>query len=458
MNAPSSFIQANYPSEKANLLEPIAGPTAETVNAQAAQRPVSGKFDYALRGGYGNTAMGVMRDIEKKKVMKSLQNKYENLVAKGERGADDVIESAVQNYGEGVREYVPPKEYFYDPATGQFLAHKYFESAYVGVQKYKEAKARLDAEEAEKERGRKLVEAAQTHAKTLGDEAAKTGSKIYQEDYVGSALQQPYAQEKGAYEAINQFKDAYQSRKDDELLLLRKEANRARERALLSAGSKANADLVDKRLKQLDDMADQLGDDVTRLTTLAGGYNDDIQRAEKDIEEATKKITDPRDGLDYKLSQPYYNEEKKAAFKKERDRLAAEIEKKRGKVGSLMSEQQGIRDRIKEINEGQLADVKNAYREYISSNGSTGTVTRTIKDVTPEPIAPPAPGAATPPAAPAPRPATPPAAPIQTPPPAGGMRTPAPAGAKRISSQAEFDALTSGTYFIGPDGKTRRKP
>lgn len=40
----------------------------------------------------------------------------------------------------------------------------------------------------------------------------------------------------------------------------------------------------------------------------------------------------------------------------------------------------------------------------------------------------------------------------------GAGATPAQGGPVRISSDAEYEALPSGTTFVGPDGKTRRKP
>ena len=40
----------------------------------------------------------------------------------------------------------------------------------------------------------------------------------------------------------------------------------------------------------------------------------------------------------------------------------------------------------------------------------------------------------------------------------GGALAPAAGGVVTITSDAEYEALPSGTTFIGPDGKTRRKP
>jgi hypothetical protein len=40
----------------------------------------------------------------------------------------------------------------------------------------------------------------------------------------------------------------------------------------------------------------------------------------------------------------------------------------------------------------------------------------------------------------------------------GTQEAPAQGGPVRISSDAEYEALPSGTTFVGPDGKTRRKP
>jgi hypothetical protein len=42
--------------------------------------------------------------------------------------------------------------------------------------------------------------------------------------------------------------------------------------------------------------------------------------------------------------------------------------------------------------------------------------------------------------------------------PAGAGPAPADTGPARVASDADYNALPSGTVFVGPDGKTRRKP
>jgi hypothetical protein len=124
----------------------VGGVNAPSMNSQSA--PISSRAEFAARGGIGNTARGMMQQAEQQMRLKEYQKTYEKYLAMGEKGADVAYQEAVGTYGEQVKEYVPPKEFFYDE-KGVFLPHQYAKAVYVGVQKYKEdmGKAKAKAEE-----------------------------------------------------------------------------------------------------------------------------------------------------------------------------------------------------------------------------------------------------------------------------------------------------------------------
>jgi chromosome segregation ATPase len=386
MNAPDTFIQANYPQGDP-MLEPIGGTTAQSVNQQAAQIAPKNKLDYYMRGGLGNTARQSIQNVEKRRALRDIQKKFQDLVSKGESSADQFLSEVKQRYP-NADEYIPPKDIFVDPATGQFKAYDWFKSAYVGYEELK----KKEKEEKEKQRKKDLIGSVQQHAQGVQEGAAQTGSQVFREDYRGSALQQPFAQEEGAFDVVGEYEKAYQSKKDDEALLLRKEANRIRELGLSMAKNKEDADLVDKRLKQIVAQHEMVGDNISQAEKQSEGHRKDRDRVQQEV-----------DTLEKKLGQAWYNEEQKAQF-------AKQLEEKRRRVGQIQSLVEKQDQKLLDLNES-MVDIKNAYREFIASNGGTGTVTSTIKQVTetpPEPIAPPSPAPAAQPAQPS-APVAPPA-------------------------------------------------
>lgn len=130
--------------------ETVSGPTARTVNS-ASSVPRS-RAEFLARGGIGNTAVEAVNKAEKKKRRKQYESAYMNLLEQGERGADALYEDAVRKYGEEVKEWVPPKTFFYDKKTGAFMPHEYAKKVLVGVQKFKEDKKTREAALAEEQR------------------------------------------------------------------------------------------------------------------------------------------------------------------------------------------------------------------------------------------------------------------------------------------------------------------
>lgn len=119
--------------------ETIAGPSAATVNTPSqsqSQLPVTAGSFYA-RGGLTNTAKNIVNNITRDRQYRESQGKYEQLLAAGERGADNLYNEAIQTYGDQIKNWIPPKIFFYDN-DGVFMPHKYAQSVYLGLLKFEE--------------------------------------------------------------------------------------------------------------------------------------------------------------------------------------------------------------------------------------------------------------------------------------------------------------------------------
>jgi hypothetical protein len=132
--APESFVGTNMPDY---------APTTE--DAQFRGPMPQTKAEMLIRGTAGEGVRSSVATVMRKKFQMDLQKEFESLMSRKEAGANDMIRSAVENYGNGVIAYLPPKELFYDMDTGAFMPYKYAQAVYVGVQKYKGIKGRSDA-------------------------------------------------------------------------------------------------------------------------------------------------------------------------------------------------------------------------------------------------------------------------------------------------------------------------
>lgn len=128
------------PSTMTPALQPPAGVSAQGV-AQASKLRIPGSMsEFYARGGLENTYRTAQADIKKQRVMQNIKRSFEELLKKRERGADIVIADAVKVYGEGARSFLPPKDLYYDPKTGQFDAYKWMERAYIGLEELEKQK------------------------------------------------------------------------------------------------------------------------------------------------------------------------------------------------------------------------------------------------------------------------------------------------------------------------------
>jgi hypothetical protein len=108
------------------------------------------KVDYAIRGGRGNTAMNAIKQAKQTKKRNTIKRMYEDLISRREQGAKILYDDAVNVYGDGVKEFIPPMDLYYND-EGLFEPHKYAKSVKVGLDKYKEARAKQEEELRKKE-------------------------------------------------------------------------------------------------------------------------------------------------------------------------------------------------------------------------------------------------------------------------------------------------------------------
>lgn len=178
-------LQMEMDEVKDNIPFPtISGTTAQSVNQQAPAPTTMAGF--AARGGIGNTAKqtanGIYSEIEKKRLKKM----YEEYLLAGERGADTLYNDAIQTYGEGIRDWIPPKQFYYDE-KGIFLPDKYAQSVFVGTQKFKLEQAKqqkLLEEQARKRQEAQIVGQSIGAAKSPQEAAATAGmAGVNPQDY-----------------------------------------------------------------------------------------------------------------------------------------------------------------------------------------------------------------------------------------------------------------------------------
>jgi hypothetical protein len=134
-SAGDDLAKAQSDTKQPLPFQTITGPTLQSANQNPQQAPSSAEF--FARGGLSNSVKQIANEVTGQNRIKVYQNAYERLLQMGEQGADLVYDDAVKTYGEDVKEWIPPKMYFFDD-KGTFMPHKYAQSVYVGIQKFKE--------------------------------------------------------------------------------------------------------------------------------------------------------------------------------------------------------------------------------------------------------------------------------------------------------------------------------
>jgi hypothetical protein len=109
--------------------------------------------DFNARGGISSTYKNTYNNLVAQKRQKEVQKNYEKLLLGGEQAADAAYNDFVKAYGDEIKGWIPPKDLFYDDKTGAFLPHKYYESMYVGKQKFLENKSGESKAQLEKDKG-----------------------------------------------------------------------------------------------------------------------------------------------------------------------------------------------------------------------------------------------------------------------------------------------------------------
>jgi len=114
------------------------------------------KAAFFARGGITNTINEMRNNAVKEQREAAIKQGYEKLLQGNTKAADAVYQAyskRIQDMGGNPEDWIPPKELFYDPQTGYFLPHKYYEAVYVGAKKFEEDKLnrdKLSREEADK--------------------------------------------------------------------------------------------------------------------------------------------------------------------------------------------------------------------------------------------------------------------------------------------------------------------
>jgi len=111
--------------------------SAQAMNQASAQQPPQTMFDFYNRGGLGATIDVATQQQAQKQGRAAMQKQYEDLLAKGEKAGDAIYSSAVKKYGDGIKEYIPPKDLYYDQKSGEFDGHEYAKHVFIGIEKFR---------------------------------------------------------------------------------------------------------------------------------------------------------------------------------------------------------------------------------------------------------------------------------------------------------------------------------
>lgn len=203
----------------------VNGPSAQTINSGSSNMS---RASFYARRGLNNTAKNIVNNIQKDKKIREDKAAYENYLAAGERGADNLYNEMVKTYGEDIKQWIPPKELFYDN-DGVFSPHKYAQSVFLGFLKYNEKLEKL--KELQRKKGEfQTISGAIANAQSPQEAAATIAAQgINPEDYsksyqtiptIGDRSAVQLNQEKMSTEKSNQElkraqADWYRRRKDN---------------------------------------------------------------------------------------------------------------------------------------------------------------------------------------------------------------------------------------------------
>lgn len=121
------------------------GITADEVTANSPKPQSIAAF--RARGGITNTINQMRNNAIQEQREAAVKTGYEKLLQGNTRAADAVYQAysaKIKEAGGNPEDWIPPKDLFYDPQTGYFLPHKYYEAVYVGAKKFEEDKLNKD--------------------------------------------------------------------------------------------------------------------------------------------------------------------------------------------------------------------------------------------------------------------------------------------------------------------------
>jgi len=140
--------------------EAISGMTEREPNVTAkgvlanAQQPQSFAA-FTARGGVRGTVDDAVNARLKQQRFRQQQRVFENLLEQKQKGAQDAYNQAITAEPR-LKEWIPIPELFVDEKTGGFMALKYYEAFYRGLQKL--SKSEADAAKVQREKGKELRE------------------------------------------------------------------------------------------------------------------------------------------------------------------------------------------------------------------------------------------------------------------------------------------------------------
>jgi hypothetical protein len=278
-----------------------SGVTADDVIKNSPQPQSIAAF--RARGGISNTVNQMRNNAIQEQREAAVKAGYEKLLQGNTRAADAVYQAysaKIKGAGGNPEDWIPPKDLFYDPQTGYFLPHKYYEAVYVGSKKFQEdklAKDKLAKEQAEKD-------AKIASNKQFGQMISENPS-ITKQDAMGKALSQGTVTTEmmTAAGAMNDSTKATNSAKklDFEWAKLNRQKNsdRLREMQILLSQSQNRNESIRRAGEKIADVQKDLREIQQRRKELATLYNK-AQRGES----VYMKI----DGADIKVSSEDLNE------------------------------------------------------------------------------------------------------------------------------------------------------
>lgn len=162
------------------------GVTADEVTANSPKPQSIAAF--RARGGITNTVNQMRNNAVKEQREAAIKAGYEKLLQGNTRAADAVYQAysaKIKKEGGTPEEWIPPKDLFYDPQTGYFLPHKYYEAVFVGSKKFEEHKAEQDKQAREQAAADAKVASNEQFGQMISDNPQMT-----KQEAMGSALSQ----------------------------------------------------------------------------------------------------------------------------------------------------------------------------------------------------------------------------------------------------------------------------